>query len=263
MPKHRPLRQVAKKLEVNRNKVRRVLQQVSLNSDNPGSILQYMMTDNVIQQPPLQWKFPLLPVHIEEFIAEALAAQRNGAAFERSQVDTFIRSCLQTSSLVAEDPSPQTMSRLRKFLKEETRAEEHKASLYDRCRLDVPYETCVRFVEQLQSLADTFPKIRHDPAYWGNYDEQGSHGSAEKFCKPRVWLLPVDDEGNYSRQGKVPWRQYGHRSSASGQSFTHAPVVNAQGDLLFLAYVHKVANQKSCYIQPDWVAGPISPLIDV
>eukprot|EP00958_Prasinococcus_capsulatus_P012793 scaffold1293_cov375-Prasinococcus_capsulatus_cf.AAC.11 len=263
MPKPRSIRQVAKKLEVSRNKVLRVIQQVSRNSENPGSILEYMMTDNVILKPPLPLKFALLDVHIQEFIAEALAAQRNGAAFEQAQVDTFIRTSLRTSSLVADDPSPATMCRLRKFLKEATRAEEHKASLYDRCRLDVPYQTCVEFVQELQSLADTFPEIRYNPAYWGNYDEQGSHGSAEKFCKPRVWLLPVDDEGNYSRQGKVPWRQYGHRSSASGQSFTHAPLVNAQGDLLFLAYVHKVANQKSCYIQPDWLAGPISPLIDV
>eukprot|EP00958_Prasinococcus_capsulatus_P030376 scaffold8087_cov793-Prasinococcus_capsulatus_cf.AAC.1 len=95
------------------------------------------MSDNVMQKPPLPRKFSLLPVHIQEFIAEAMSAQRNGAAFERAQVDTFIRASLRTSSLVADDPSPATMCRLRKLLKEATRAEEHMASLYDRCRLDV------------------------------------------------------------------------------------------------------------------------------
>eukprot|EP00958_Prasinococcus_capsulatus_P025092 scaffold4111_cov269-Prasinococcus_capsulatus_cf.AAC.2 len=156
-------------------------------------------------------------------------------------------------------PCHRTVQRVQAKLKKEFKVAEVHGKRYDSLRTNVSYDTCVAYIERLRSLREKYPVLA-DMHRWANMDEQGSHGNTEHYDRPTVWLVPVDDEGNYDPNGVVP-RDYMHNSSSSGTKLSHFPLVTASGKLVWLALIVQVGKEETAKMQYEWFAKPRHPLV--
>eukprot|EP00958_Prasinococcus_capsulatus_P011733 scaffold1169_cov367-Prasinococcus_capsulatus_cf.AAC.11 len=131
-------------------------------------------------------------------------------------------------------------------------------------RSDLKYAACEKYLKDLNRLQDQYPCLKDSQelfSRWANIAELGSIGRPKK--SHTVWLVPVNEFGEYDPNGRIP-TDYVHKASlrsSEGPKVSQCPLVTAGGKLVWLSLNVQVRNEETACIQPDWVAAPRHPLI--
>ena len=148
-------------------------------------------------------------------INSLLEAQKTGTAFTDELLEAHITTLarLNAGDHAAIVPK-RTLRRYKTKLQQQFGASLKQVKLYGKLRVNVQYDTCLGHILFLKDFYTKYPKVALEPIYKGNLDEQGSHCNLEHGTKPFVWLVPINEQGEYDPKGHLP-RQYAHNSSCT------------------------------------------------
>lgn len=247
---------VAKCLGFTNHKVKRVRDNILKSFPH---YYPYLLVDNTSKPPVSTAKYLSGDADMRALLQSMAEAQNTGCAWTDDDLLSHLRQ-LGALNGMASDPSKSTLLRYKAKLAAEFQVVTREAKRCDTVRTNVSYAACKKYLQAIQQYYRQYPNLQFDPDYQGNLDEQGSHGSSEKYAKPKVFLVPVDEHGKYSPTGEVP-KNYMHNSHASGNKLTQCPLITASGKLVSLAFFVETSRGEASHLQPDWIARPRHPLL--